>query len=210
MDERSRDDAIREIVDREEGTYGILNTGHTDSEDLDIFMMQIRGYIIVEYSKTGNAAYLYEATKLPFNVQETEYKDVSYLKIRENLDIDGKENRIVHQGAWEYYTEARLKRMDIFPDSLEKAKNDMLSDDSIWEFGLQGNQLETPENPRITIENLEEFINNFDDVRIEDWRSRGGRLWVINAHRYQDLEEKLRELGFRWSARRQRYYLDNN
>ena len=91
MDESSRDDAIKEIVDREEGTYGILNAGYSDSYDLDIFMMQIRGYIIVEYSKTGNAAYLYEATKLPFNVHKENIMTFP-LKIKEQLDIDGRKN----------------------------------------------------------------------------------------------------------------------
>ena len=158
-------------------------------------MMQIRGYIIVEYSKTGNAAYLYEATKLPFDVHKEEYYDVSYLKIKEQLDVDGRENRIVHHsGSWEYDTEARLKRMDIFPDSAKKGKAEILTDDRIWNFTQQEQQRKnetsfaqkkevtssgiktfpkTPRGAKFTMEELEKLVKNFPEARIEDLRFKG-------------------------------------
>lgn len=54
---------IRDLIAREEGAYATL----TANQSVDAFLMGIGEYIIVEFSKKPNAAYVYRARSMKFD-----------------------------------------------------------------------------------------------------------------------------------------------
>jgi hypothetical protein len=112
-----RNSAIAELIAREEGAYAQLLVGTRES---DAFMMQIGEHIIVEFSITGNAAYVYPSEGLRFDRHAPKYAgNASDLKYGFN---GGAKARIVHKAPWEQDAAADLKRLGIYPDTAAQAK----------------------------------------------------------------------------------------
>lgn len=110
-----RNKAIGDLIAREEGAYARLY-GNTE---LDAFMIQIGEYLIVEFSVTGNAAYVYDQRKLKFDRYKGEYDGgVEDLKYGFHGD---RAVRIVHVAPWEEKAAGELKRIGIYPDSDHRA-----------------------------------------------------------------------------------------
>jgi hypothetical protein len=107
---------VSELIAREEGAYAKLTAGPRDS---DAFIMQIGEYVIVEFSVTGNAAYVYSSETLKFNRNAKTYEgNTDDLKYGFN---EGAKARIVHKAPWEQEAAATLRRLGIYPDSANQA-----------------------------------------------------------------------------------------
>ena len=103
--------AIRDLIAREEGAYAVLQRGR----ELDAFVMQLGEYIIVEFSKTPNAAYVYQSSALKFDRYAKRYAgSTDDLKYGFN---GGAAARFVHNGSWASEATSTLKRLGIYPDS---------------------------------------------------------------------------------------------
>jgi hypothetical protein len=106
----SRNTAIRDLIAREEGAYATLTQG----DDHDAFLMQLGEYIIVEFSKKPNAAYVYRASSLVFD-RNAKY----YAGTQEDLKkgFDGScAARFTHMSDWATGAMYELKRLGIHPD----------------------------------------------------------------------------------------------
>jgi len=113
-----RNREISDLIAREEGAYAQLLVGTRES---DAFMMQIGEYIIVEFSITGNAAYVYPSEGLRFERHAPTYAgNTNDLKYGFN---GGAKARIVHKAPWEQEAAADLKRLGIYPDTAAQAKH---------------------------------------------------------------------------------------
>jgi hypothetical protein len=109
-----RNRQVAELIAREEGAYAQLVAGS------DAFMMQIGEYIIVEFSVTNNAAYVYPSEGLKFNRHARTYEgNATDLKYG---FYGGYKARIVHRAPWEEDAAGDLKRLGIYPDSATQAK----------------------------------------------------------------------------------------
>jgi hypothetical protein len=81
--------------------------------------MQIGEYVIVEFSVTGNAAYVYSSESLKFDRNAKGYEgNTNDLKYGFN---GGAQARIVHQAPWERDAAATLRHLGIYPDSATRA-----------------------------------------------------------------------------------------
>jgi hypothetical protein len=116
--------AIRELIAREEGAYATLTQG----DDHDAFMMQLGEYIVVEFSKKPNAAYVYKAANLKFDRYATQYAGTT-----DDLKYgfpDGRPVRFTHQTGWADEALLVLKRLGIHPDSSTKTSKPRPSENS--------------------------------------------------------------------------------
>ena len=105
---------IRDLLDSEEGTYASLKGVNT--RELDAFLMQIAGCVIVEFSKTGNGCYGYAYNDLPFNAYADTYSGGTD-DLRMGYYPKGKRVlKIAHTPGWEDRAEVDLRRLGIHPD----------------------------------------------------------------------------------------------
>jgi EH_Signature domain len=103
--------AIRDLIAGEEDAYARIS----GVRELDAFMMEIGDYIIVEFSITGNAAYVYKSDDLQFDRYASNYQgNTSDLKYG---FVSGAKARIVHHAPWEQDAAGELRRLGIHPDS---------------------------------------------------------------------------------------------
>lgn len=77
--------------------------------NIDAFVLRLRGHVAVEFSQTGNAAYLYDSGTFE-KLAASKSVSVSSLKRK---DLGGVQ--LVHNGAWEYRFERELRRNGIQP-----------------------------------------------------------------------------------------------
>jgi hypothetical protein len=112
--QKNHNAGIRALLESEEGAYATLR-GAPDKE-LDAFLMQIGGYIFVEFSKTGNGAYAYRASDLAFNLHADSYAgSTSDLKCGYYSTGRGVA-KIIHTPGWEERTAIELGKLGIHPD----------------------------------------------------------------------------------------------
>ncbi len=112
--QKNHNAGIRALLESEEGTYATLK-GAPDKE-LDAFLMQIGEYIFVEFSKTGNGAYVYRAAELPFKLHA-----VSYAGSTSDLKSGYYSNsravaKIIHTPGWEERASMVMIKLGIHPD----------------------------------------------------------------------------------------------
>jgi len=101
---------VRSLIAREEGSYATMNS----NADVDAFMMQLGDYVVVEFSKTPNAAYVYKADKLPFDPYSREYMGTSG-DLKAGWQGE-RAARFTHHHGWETDAAAELRRLGIRPD----------------------------------------------------------------------------------------------
>ena len=107
---KSKNPEIRDLIAREEGAYAEL----TANRDVDAFMMRIGQYIIVEFSKKPNAAYVYRADALKFDLYQKRFSGGT-----DDLKFGYYENdvlRIRHPPGWQDDAGHQLRRLGIDPD----------------------------------------------------------------------------------------------
>jgi len=109
---RWRNKEIDKLFKEEEGIYAILSS---NDSGLDAFILQIGDYTLVEFSKTGNAAFIYKSSSLPF--------DIEARRLNDKTSADGlksaQNNKIIHSppNGWQYNVKNRLMaECNIYPD----------------------------------------------------------------------------------------------
>lgn len=101
---------VRSLIAREEGSYATMSS----NADVDAFMMQLGDYVVVEFGKTPNAAYVYKADQLPFDPYSREYAGTSG-DLKAGWQGE-KAARFTHHHGWEVDAAAELLRLGIRPD----------------------------------------------------------------------------------------------
>lgn len=110
---------IKKLFDEEDGVYARLKSSN---RELDAFIMQIGKYTFVEFSMNGNAAFIYETSNLHFNMNTRRLSDddrTLKLRLDENFKLKvyrSPDNRIIHNGDWQFHTKNRLMQLGIYPD----------------------------------------------------------------------------------------------
>lgn len=108
--QRRKNPEIKKLFEEEDGVYSLLNSSN---RDLDAFIIQINNYVFVEFSMNGNAAFIYEHKNMPFGLNDRKMNDNTF----GNGLKSAQQDKIIHNGDWQFSTKNRLMRLGIFPDN---------------------------------------------------------------------------------------------
>lgn len=224
MNLKKHNPAIRNLIAREEGAYAEL----TAKKDVDAFMMQIGGYIIIEFSRKPNACYVYKATELPFDRFKHHYAggtDDLALGFYGRCAV-----RIIHTPGWDRRAGDELLALGIVPDRQDvhrvvaSASKAAKAAPPVVQGNLplgeatkvkasqkfESGELDlsrAPKTAKFSMRELERLVAPFKGAVIKDSRrASGGRLWIEDPILYAALGSHLKALGFKWSVRRNAYY----
>ncbi len=199
--------AIRSLIAREEGSYATIST----NTDVDGFMMVIGSYLIVEFSQTPNAAYIYKADELPFQPYAPTYSATTQdLKFGFRGEKAG---RIIHKPGWEFGADIDLRALGIQPDKPKAKAGPAGTFRRATKAEPEESDSDSPAPPGapFTMKRLEQLVAKYPGARIRDERLkgdgvRGGRLWVEDQNQDARLSRQLTEFGFRWANSRSAHY----
>ncbi|WP_109476668.1 EH signature domain-containing protein [Paraburkholderia sp. C35] len=207
--------AVGELIAREIGAYATLY----GNKNIDAFIMQIGEYIVVEFSTTGNAAYVYDLATLRFDRYSTTYHGGT-----EDLRYGfrtGARCRIIHNAGWQSSAAHELARLGIRPDSDNKsprsrhpmpfeAQQTKAPPQSVpagpsWAPPIVPSRAEkqTPFSMSALEAQVEQFIGAYIDDRRQ---AAGGRLWVEDPRQDIALGRQLKAWGFKWANSRSAWY----
>lgn len=107
--QRRKNPEIKKLFEEEDGVYSLLSSSN---RDLDAFIIQINNYVFVEFSMNGNAAFIYEHRNMPFSLNDRRMNDSTFNGLK-----SAQQDKIIHNGDWQFSTKSRLMRLGIFPDN---------------------------------------------------------------------------------------------
>ncbi len=203
----SSNPSIRSLIAREEGAYATIST----NTDVDGFMMQVGNYLIVEFSQTPNAAYIYKVNELPFQPYAPTYTGTTQ-DLKSGFRGE-KAGRIIHKPGWEFGADIDLRALGIRPDTptvkagptgtFRRAQPTEAVDDDLDDAA--------PPGAPFTMKRLEQLVAKYSGAWVRDERSKGtasaaGRLWVEDPNQNARLAQQLKEFGFRWANARSAHY----
>lgn len=206
---------IRELIAREAGAYATLY----GNKNIDAFIMQIGEYIIVEFSTTGNAAYVYDSATLQFDRYSSTYHGGTD-DLRYGFRT-GARCRIIHNAGWQSSAAYELARLGIRPDDDERqsrlpppAPVEMQQTKVPRQSGPTGPAWAPPAVPSqasahapFSMAALEAEVEQYIGAYIDDRRqAAGGRLWVEDPRQDIALGRQLRAWGFKWANSRSAWY----
>lgn len=213
---------IRNLIAREEDSYAVLST----NADVDAFMMQLGNYVVVEFSRVPNAAYVYEADELPFEPYARTYSGTTSDLKRGYREACAA--RILHKTGWEPDAAYQLRRLGIHPDErkrearrvskapLQKEKKTeearRSAPPAIQTTGAESRaadalpMLDAPRGAKFTMDALRTLVGQYPGAQITDRRSEGGRLWIQDPQLRFRLDAHLKGLGFKWANTRDAWY----
>lgn len=201
-----RNPQVRALLAQEYGSYATFQ----GSKDLDAFLMQIGNYVIVEFSKTGNACYVYPSQDLVFDPDAKQYAgDTSDLKYGY---YRGAAAKVVHRDGWEDGAERELRSLGILPDRAKprRVRTVAEADSGAIHKGSDraGIAVDSSPNPALfNMRELEMLVARYPRATVLDSRrSTGGRLWVEDPRQDLALANALQKLGFKWSNKRSAWY----
>jgi hypothetical protein len=110
---------FRNFREKNAKRYGQLVGGPTHN---NAFIMRIGDHYFVEFSGTGNACYAYEDAQLPFDPDSKFLHSANDLKKKISTSHYS-DNRILHNGGWEWKADEFLARRDIRPGETAGSKS---------------------------------------------------------------------------------------
>jgi hypothetical protein len=193
---------IRALIAREEGTYASVH------KDIDAFIAQIGRYIVVEFSSTGNAAYVYDMDQVPFDLYARSYTaGTTDLK----AGFYGKHvARVTHTHGWQVALDQQLARLGIYPDNKSQTGSTRTAapggprrvvtaapPPAPAALARDGQ----PPGAPFTMAELNALVSRYSRAEVNDGRQSGrGRLKVMNPMGHLELERKLLAWGFKQAA----------
>ena len=214
-------EGIRNLIAREEDSYATMSS----NADVDAFMMQVGDYVMVEFSKVPNAAYVYKADELPFEPYSREYTGTTAdLKHGYRGECAA---RIMHMQGWQANARRELQQLGVVPDQVGRPARQRVAQPpggggavpprdaprNVPQTGghTDGGHDAAPKGASFSMESLRRLVTQFQGVRIDDRRAAvGGRLWVEDSRQDARLGRLLKEWGFRWAPARSAYYYPEN
>lgn len=203
----SRDADIREFIQNKRGRVGELTSGSTTNNAI---LMQIGGWLFIEFSETGNACYAYPVGETAIEVGRKSYS-LNQLKpparsLMRLVHMDGHEK-------WEQKFLASLRQVGVQPDSAAMSMVERLARPSNTTQGgrvtsVAANVLS---NARGRMTNQDEAAGELLarlrelNVRVVDNRAKGGAIWAYpNGNTFPYSE--LRALGMKLKSDNQGFY----
>jgi len=215
-------EGIRNLIAREEGSYATMSS----NTDVDAFMMQVGDYIMVEFSKVPNAAYVYKADELPFEPYDREYAGTT-ADLKHGFQ-GARAARFTHQPGWATEARRELEQLGVSPDQAARSARQRVTQPAAERSGSTrrsatgrtpnrggptAGQPDAPRGARFNMDSLRRLVAQYPRARIDDRRTPGagaGRLWVDDPMQNTKLERSLKEWGFRWGQTRRAWYYAEN
>lgn len=204
-------EGIRNLIAREEDSYATMSA----NADVDAFMMQLGDYLVVEFSKVPNAAYVYKADELPFEPYSREYTGTTAdLKHGYRHECAA---RLMHTHGWQTTARYELQKLGIHPDRPEPTAGRRATGGAgaqtppqappVTGHPIQGGVGDGPRGAPFSMESLQRLVAEYPKARVVDQR-RGatGRLWVEDPMQHTKLARRLKAWGFHWADGRKAYY----
>lgn len=202
----SRDADIRDFVKKKKGRIGDLTSGPATNNAI---LMQIGGWLFIEFSETGNACYAYPIGEAAIELGRKSYS-ISQLKpsgrsVKRLLHMDGYE-------TWEQKFQASLYDLGVQPDSTGTRANPGVMRDFAQSRGRDpalANPTATtrPAGTAAQDEVGDALLARLTElnVRIVDNRAKGGAIWAYpNGSTFPYAE--LRALGMKFKSDNQGFY----
>jgi hypothetical protein len=169
------------------------------------FVMFIRNHVFVEFGEKGNALYVFDRTNLPFKLNGYSVSagtERSGLKSR--LEHVEKMNHADGSQTWEYKCEQLIYNLTgILPKSGARPVSTTRS--MIPVKRSLAAPASKPAKNKVSDREIINFLNS-RSIKFEDFRSRGGSLWVYAPQFDGDLPAILRNWNFVWVDRRNSWY----
>lgn len=204
---RARSDPqLRALVDQEQGLSAQLLS---NDDGLDAFLMEIGDYIIVEFSRKPNAAYIYPKTSLPFQLNNARMSGgTDELK----KGYHRGDEKIIHVPNWQSNAARRLRALRIYPDvemrrvrPTLQSRGTPLRSHSAGEGRAVPGLADVPKGANFTMRELHEAARKNRAV-VTDSRPSGGRLWVGYGETDTPFARELRAWEFVYAPKRRAWY----
>ncbi len=210
FDYASQNKAVRNLIEQEEGAYARLLGGKSE----DAFIMAIGEYTIVEFSKQGNACYIYRTKDLQFDKDSSSYKGSTESDDLKYGYYSGAQERITHPPGWQADAAIKLRVLGIMPDVSTSKSKAKFTPPPVLEVhqpapqaSNKSSHFPAPKYAKFSMEELSALVNGWQDASIRDMRStKGGRLWVEDPQKRRALAARLQALGFKWANKRDAWY----
>ena len=202
----SRDLDIRDFIQKKKGRVGDLTSGPATNNAI---LMQIGGWLFVEFSETGNACYAYPVGDVAIELGRRSYS-LSQLKqstksLRRLSHIDGHE-------TWEQKFQTSLRQVGVQPDDGLPARTKR--DVSVRKTPVRTNPRPVvPDRYKsgwgsakaeLGAERLLASLRGLN-VLVVDNRAKGGAIWAYqNGYPFPHAE--LRALGMKYKADKEGFY----
>jgi hypothetical protein len=194
----SRDADVKDFIRKKKGRLGELTSGPASNNAI---IMQIGGWIFIEFSETGNACYAYPVDDHVIELGRKTYSLGSLRPASKNqmrmLHMDGRE-------TWEQKFDSELRGVGVLPD--DKAARSATAPRGDWPVrSTQRQPASRSSTPNVPdgVELLERLRKLH--VRIVDNRSKGGAIWAYAIGSTLPHAE-LKALGMKFKADKDGYY----
>lgn len=208
----SRNMDVRDFIAKKKDRLGDLTSGPSSNNAI---LMQIGGWVFIEFSETGNACYGYPTSGTNIQLGRSRYS-IDDLKQRRSAS-----SWLTHMDGhlkWEEKFLEELWRKGVFPDTLARQASTLPPS-----ANARPTNRVPPELPPVTTATRAEgrtpdhiFRNAHEEhlmgsleglnVEIIDHRHNGGALWAYPRGR-AEVHDQLLALGFRYVATKHGYYL---
>lgn len=176
---RSRDVDIREFIDNKGNRLGRLQGGPSSNNAI---LMQIGGWLFVEFSEIGHACQYWRVAGSLFELGRDSY---SIDEFRRDIASPGRLLHMDGRQMWEEKFLDRLAQIGIRPD---------VPDDEIARSAAE-------RQATSLLEKLRAY-----DVQIVDNRHKGGAIWAYPRTMPFDAYDELRGLGMKFKAEKKGFY----
>ncbi|MCG9059770.1 EH signature domain-containing protein [Laribacter hongkongensis] len=173
------------------------------------FIMQIGDFVFVEFSKVGNACYFYRNKEIPFEIDAKNLNLNSDLKVPSDVDVrDLHNNRFTHAREWEPNADSIMSKLGIaipgavpfMMKSSEYAESKSIRSHARAESAIEKTAARGSTFERFDIVGEVRKLASsagYDDLRFEDFRPKGGALWVRSPE-LRKIDARLKDLGFKY------------
>ena len=172
----------------------VLNLNSGGSPQNNAFIMRIGDYVVVEFGISGNACFIFDWRKLPFDLDGSEVAgDKTELKHDRHVE------RLLHKdsnaGRWEQLFEATLKTLlSVKPASEHTTIRTPISSAA---RNRQQSDASAERRARYTRNDLEGFCAKLG-LKLRDLTAQRGNLWVLTDQSKQSVNRQLLAWGFQY------------
>lgn len=172
------------------------------SED-NAFIMQIGDYVIVEFSRKGNACYFRPNDQyLPFKL-DTKILELNSVLKRKTEGHESLPHTPTYRGWWHKYDRWFAER-GIYPDGgfHTKSHQSGRSEERRSPHEHPSNTTKTGNIERVISQALHYLEEESVKFSLTDFRGSGGAMWITTQSHSEGLENRLLGLGFRYKQGR--------
>ncbi len=199
----SRDADIQEFLRKKKGRIGNLTSGPVSNNAI---LMQIGGWLFVEFSETGNACYAFPMSEVPIELGRLSYT------LNELKPSSKSLMRLLHKDgldSWERKFQDSLLNVGVQTDDGQPLSPEHTGRRLNRQAGASSprSQGESRTKRPVPASNADGLLSALAamNVRVVDNRSKGGAIWAFSKGRPFP-QADLRELGMKYKSERDGYY----